>query len=117
MYEIIDRHMPHTIGIRITGDIQEPDFVSLRAEMAETLDRSAPLNVVFICDEGVAVQPAVLWDDMAFVRSRAEQFGRMALVAGEQWRPMQEIMTESGFEARHFLHADADAAWDWANNG
>ena len=117
MYEIIHRDMPKTIGIRIAGDIQEADFVALRAEMAAILDATAPLNVVFQCDEGVAIQPAVLWDDMKFVDSRVGQFGRMALIAGEDWAPMQEIMSEKGFVARHFSHAESEAAWRWANEG
>ena len=75
MYEIIDRHMPHTIGIQVGGDIREEDFVQLREEMAGILDESAPLNVVFICVEGVAMQPAMLWDDMNFIQGRAGQFG------------------------------------------
>lgn len=115
MYEIIHRDMPKTIGIRIGDDIQEADFVALRAEMAAILDDHAPLNVVFQCDEGVAIQPAVLWDDMNFVDSRAGQLGRMAMIASEDWGPMQEIMSEKGFVTRHFSHAEAEAAWRWAN--
>ena len=117
MYEIIDHHMPHTIGIRISGDIQEEHFVKLREEMAGILDESAPLNVVFICAEGVAMRPAVLWDDMNFIQGRAGQFGRMALVGGEEWLPMVEIVGDSGFNSRFFAHAETDAAWQWANNG
>lgn len=114
VYEIIDRALPGTIGIRIAGDIQESEFVALRAEIAAILEKSAPLNVVFECCEGVEVKPAVLWDDMKFVESRAGQFGRMALIATDQWAPMAEIVSDSGFEARHFLPAETDAAWRWA---
>lgn len=117
MYEIIHRDMPKTIGIRIAGDVQEADFVALRAEMAAILDATSPLNVVFQCDEGVAIQPAVLWDDMNFVESRAGQLGRMAMIAGAEWAPIEEIISEKGFVARHFPHAEADAAWRWANEG
>ena len=117
MYEIIDRHMPHTIGIRISGDIQDEHFVKLREEMAGILDESAPVNVVFICAEGVAMKPAVLWDDMNFIQGRAEQLGRMALVGGEEWLPMVEIVRDAGFDSRFFTYAELDAAWDWANNG
>ena len=117
LYEIIDRHMPHTIGIRISGDIQEEHFVQLRDEMSGILDESAPLNVVFICAEGVAMTPAVLWDDMNFIQGRAGQFGRMALVGGEEWLPMVEIVRDAGFDSRFFPHSEADAAWDWANSG
>ena len=117
MYEIIDRHMPQTIGIRISGDIQEEHFVELRQKMAGILDESAPLNVVFICAEGVEMQPAVLWDDMNFIQGRAGQFGRMALIGGEEWKPMVEIVRDAGFDSRFFTHGEADAAWDWANNG
>lgn len=118
MYEIIDRDMPKTIGIRIAGDIQESDFVALRGEIAAILDEgSVPLNVVFQCDEGVSVQPAVLWDDMKFVESRAGQLGRMALIANDDWAPMEEIVAGKGLEARHFVHDQSDAAWAWANGG
>ena len=114
MYEIDHRHMPGTIGIRITGDIQEPNFVALREEMATILDKTAPLNVVFICDPDVEIQPAVLWDDMKFMESRAEQLGRMALVAADAWLPMVEVVREAGFNSRYFPHAEIDAAWQWA---
>lgn len=115
MYEIIDRDLPKTIGIRIAGGIQEPDFIALRGEMAAILDKTAPLNVVFQCDEGVEITPAVLWDDMNFVRSRAGQLGRMALIASDNWLPMIEIMTEAGFVSRYFPHDQSEAAWQWAN--
>ena len=117
LYEIIDQHMPHTIGIRVGGGIQEADFVRLRDQMAGILDEHAPLNTVFICDESVEIQPAVLWDDMNFIQGRSGQLGRMALVAGEDWRPIVEIVTEAGFTSRYFTHAELDAAWEWARNG
>lgn len=117
MYQIDHRHMPKTIGIRIAGGIGEPDFIALRAEMATILDETAPLNVVFTCDPDVAIQPAVIWDDMKFMESRAEQLGRMALVATDAWLPMVEIVREAGFNSRYFPHAEIDAAWDWANSG
>ena len=113
MYEIDHRHMPKAIGIRIAGGIREDDFVALRSEMSEILDKTAPLNVVFECDPGVEIQPAVIWDDMKFMESRAAQLGRMALVASEDWLPMVEIVQESGFDSRYFPHSETDAAWQW----
>ena len=115
MYEIVDRHMPHAIGIHISGDIQDEHFVKLREELAEILDKSAPLNTVFICGEGVSMTPAVLWDDMNFIQGRAGQLGRMALVGGEEWLPMVDIVRDAGFNSRFFTHEDSDAAWGWAN--
>ena len=117
MYEIVDRGVPGTLGIRVNGAMAEAEFDRLRQEMAGILDEQAPLNIVFEVVPATEVLPNVLWEDMRFLESRAAQLGRMALVAEPRWAPVVEIVGDAGFESRHFDVADSDAAWAWAAGG
>ena len=114
MYSIDHSQMPHAVGIRVSGGIEEADFVALRDEMASILDKTAPLNVVFQCDPDVEIRPGVLWDDLNFMQSRAGQLGRLAMIASDDWKPMVEIAQDSGFESQFFPYSDEAAAWQWA---
>lgn len=114
MYEIVDRGVPGTLGIRINGAMAEADYDRLRQEMAAILDARGPLNIVFEVAPATEVMPSVLWEDMRFMESRATQLGRLALIAESRWAPVVEIVGESGFQSRHFDAAEAEAAWAWA---
>lgn len=117
MYEIVDRGLAATVGVRVGGTMDDVEYAQLQTELEQVLGRAARVN--FVCEMGpnVEVKPTVFWDDMNFGRSHAQQIGRVAIVADDGWAPLAEIYTDRKVDARLFPPAEVDTAWRWASEG
>ncbi len=117
MYEIVDRGLKATVGMRLDGAVDQAEYAKMKLEYDPILDRAPRVNMVWQLGAGLTVEPSVMWDDMKLALSRADRLGRLALVAEDRWAAIVEIAVESGLQMRQFQPDQREAPWRWADEG
>lgn len=117
MIELIDKGLRNTFGVRLAGTVDQAEYQATLPRVTRLMEKGTRLNFVCEIDTEAEIEPSVVWDDMKFGLAHASRIGRVAVVGGDKWQPLVEIMEDERFTARLFPPEETAAAWAWAAGG
>lgn len=104
---------PNLILAAVLGEFTLPDFMELEKATEYTFQFQGKANLLVDLRDMLGATIDVAWEEIRFTRQHAQDFGRIAIVASDQW------LQWSGWIARIFTEAevqvfdDYDAAQAW----
>jgi hypothetical protein len=104
---------PNLILAAVLGEFTLPDFMELEKATEYTFQFQGKANLLVDLRDMLGATIDVAWEEIRFTRQHAQDFGRIAIVASDQW------LQWSGWIARIFTEAevqvfdDFDAAQAW----
>lgn len=104
---------PNLILAAVLGEFTLPDFMELEKATEYTFQFQGKANLLMDLRDMLGATIDVAWEEIRFTRQHAQDFGRIAIVASDQW------LQWSGWIARIFTEAevqvfdDYDAAQAW----
>ena len=104
---------PNLILAAVLGEFTLPDFMELEKATEYTFQFQGKANLLMDLRDMLGATIDVAWEEIRFTRQHAQDFGRIAIVASDQW------LQWSGWIARIFTEAevqvfdDYDAAQTW----
>lgn len=104
---------PNLILAAVLGEFTLPDFQELEKATEYTFQFQGKANLLMDLRDMLGATIDVAWEEIRFSRQHAQDFGRIAIIASDQW------LQWSGWIARIFTDAevqvfdDYDAAQAW----
>ena len=107
----------HLVNVAVMGQFTLADFKELEDTVMYKIKFEGGVNLLFDLRDMLSYSVDVAWEEMKFSREHKNDFGRIAILTGDQWVAWSMWINRMFMSADIRLFDDLDMAQAWVAGG
>ena len=106
----------HTVTVRMSGLLAQPDLAAMQRAVGEILDRQGKTRLLILTENFEGWQRGGDWGDVSFSAKHDDQIEKMAIVGEKKWEDLAIMFASKGlrpFPIEYFVPEATDNARAW----
>lgn len=105
------------IAVTVMGQFTLEDYRELEQAVCYGIQFQGPINLLFDLRDMLSYSIDVAWEELKFSREHKNDFGRIAILTGDQWVAWSMWLNRMFMSADIRLFDDLDLAQAWLTSG
>jgi hypothetical protein len=105
------------VGVTVMGQFTLDDYKEFEEAVSYGVKFQGKVNLLFDLRDMLSFSVDVAWEELKFSREHKNDFGRIAILTGDQWVAWSMWINRMFMSADIRLFDDLDMAQAWVNGG
>ncbi len=109
-------HQPQLVNVTVFGEFTLADYQEFEAAVLDRIQKGGKVHVVFDLRTMLGFTMDVAWEEIKFSRAHAHDFGRIAVITGDEWISWSAWLSGLFVDAEFAVFKEPEPAYDWIGN-